>query len=97
MTSALSLEKKYRIADQLAPHFKNLLSFDRRTAFGVVLNAQLRINGEITSLKDAFTEADAYHITNLVLLRISSNKIIEVDIDLVDEDEVYVRGEDAPF
>ena len=87
---------KYELADKLAPHFENLVLQDRRVVFGVVLNAQLRINGKLTSLKEAFSQEDAFHITNLVLCRIMQNKIIEVEID-DDDDEVYVRGEDVPF
>ena len=88
---------KYELADKLAPHFENLVNYDRRVVFGVVLNAQLRINGKLTSLKEAFSQEDAFHITNLVLCRIMQNKIIEVEID-DDDDEVYIRrGEDVPF
>lgn len=88
---------KYNLADQLAPHFENLVVQDRRVAFGVVLNAQLRLNGKLTTLKDMFSQEDAFHITNLVLCRIMQNKIIEVEIDDDDDDYVYVRGEDVPF
>ena len=89
---------KYELADKLAPHFENLVLQDRRTAFGVVLNAQLRINNKVTSLKEAFEEEDAFHIVNLTLQRVMQNRIIVVNVDIDGDDEVYIRrGEDVPF
>ena len=77
---------KYELADKLAPHFENLAHRGRGVAFGVVLNAQIRLNGKLTSLKDSFSPEDAFHITNLVLCRITNNKIIEVEIGCDEED-----------
>ena len=91
-------QAKYELADQLAPYFSNLANYDRRTAFGVVLNAQLRINNKVTSLKEAFEEEDAFHIVNLTLQRVMQNRIIVVNVDIDGDDEVYIRrGEDVPF
>ena len=90
----LSNEVKYSVADIMSANLKHLNTVQRNVAFGVVINTQIRVNGKMTTLKEAFSEEDAIHITNLVLRRISNNKIIVVDVNLIDDDD---EGEDAPF
>ena len=77
---SLSNEKKYEIADVMAASLPHLRAVSRNAAFGVILNAQLRINGKQTSLKMAFSEEDAIHITNLVLKRVQGGQVIEVSM-----------------
>ena len=75
----LSNEVKYQIADIMSASFMHLNMVQRNAAFGVIINAQIRVNGELTSLKMAFSEEDACHITNLVLKRVQV-KVIEVSL-----------------
>ena len=95
-----SLKLKYGLADKLAQYFQHLAALDRRAAFSVILNTTFRLNGETTSLKEAFSDIeDAFHVTNLILLRISNKKVIDVRMDIDDEDiegEVYY-SRTAPF
>ena len=76
----LNNEVKYQIADQLAAHFGHLKTVARNSAFGVVINAPIKINGVTTSLKEAFPEEDAIHLTNLVLMRLNGREPIEVSL-----------------
>ena len=97
-----SLKLKYELADKLAQYFQHLATLDRRAAFGVIINAKFRINGDETSLKEVFSDIeDAIHTTNLILLRISKRKVMDIDIhmDIDDEDiegEIYY-SRTAPF
>lgn len=76
----LSNESKYQVADSMAPHFDNLRTVERNRAFGVVINAEIKLNGKMSSLKEAFSEEDAIHITNLILRRIYVSEPIEVSL-----------------
>ena len=76
----LSNEVKFRIADQMAANFGSLRTVERNSAFGVLINTPIKINGEETSLKKAFSEEDAVHITNLTLMRLKGREVVEVSL-----------------
>lgn len=73
-------EVKYTVADAMAPVFRNLATVDRRTAFGVVINAPIKLNKKQTTLNSAFTKDDAEHITNLVLRRVYGSVVPEINL-----------------
>jgi hypothetical protein len=80
MLSRLSVEKRYRVADVMAPSFRNLAKVDRRVAFGVVINSPIKLNGKQTTLNQAFDEEIATHITNLVLRRVQGSVVPEISL-----------------
>ena len=80
MLSRLSAEKKYRVADSMAPSFRNLATVERNSAFGVVINSPIKLNGKQTTLKQAFSEEIATHITNLVLRRVQGSVTPEISL-----------------
>jgi hypothetical protein len=78
----LSNQRKFDIADAMAPSFRNLAKVDRRVAFGVVINAPIRLRtGKVSTLKNRFNEDDASHITNLVLRRVYGSDRVPVEIE----------------
>lgn len=80
MISRLSAEKKYRVADAMAGAFRNLATVERNLAFGVVINAPIKLNNKQTTLKQAFSEEIATHITNLVLRRVQGSVAPEISL-----------------
>lgn len=78
MRKQLSTAKRYQVADSMSPAFRRLATVERRSAFGVVINAPIKINGKSTSLKQEFSDDIACHITNLVLRRVQGTAPIEV-------------------
>ena len=82
---AIANEAKYKIADAMARVHRNLVSIERNKAFGVIINANIRINSEMTTLKTRFSEKDACHITNLVLCKLHNEELAECDdLDLTE-------------
>lgn len=80
MSKKLTIKVKYTIADAMAPSFQSLRLVDKRSAFGVVINAPVKFNGVLSSLKSKFTEDEATHITNLVLRRVYGNVVPEISL-----------------
>lgn len=76
----ISEEKKYHIADTMVGSFRNLINTERNKAFGVIINAPIRLNGRLTTISQAFSEEDAIHITNLTLMRIYDVYVPEISL-----------------
>jgi len=76
----ISKAKKFTVADAMAPAFSNLVATDRNVAFGVIINATIKLNGKQTSLKQAFSEQDAIHVTNLILRRVYGSTTPEITL-----------------
>ena len=77
----VSSKAKFKIADSMAPGLVSLKTVERNKAFGVVLNAPIRLNGQLTTLKSALTEDDAFHVVNLTLRRIKGEVIPDIDLE----------------
>lgn len=84
MSKKISLANKYIVADKLASAFRPTLGdiskLDAHVAFGIVLNKQFSAKGKVVSLKDLYSFEDASHITNLIIRRVLSAVIVEVDL-----------------
>lgn len=78
----LSNQRKYDIADAMAGAFRNLATVERNKAFGVIINAPIRLRtGKVSTLKNRFNEDDASHITNLVLRRVYGSYREPIEIE----------------
>lgn len=80
MIMRLSTEKRYRVADSMASAFRNLSQVERNSAFGVIINSPIKLNGEFTTLKKAFSSEIAIHITNLTLKRVQGSVAPEISL-----------------
>ena len=86
MTTKLSTEKRYIVADALASAFKPTLgkSFctqSQRVQFGIIINKLFISKGKEQCLNDRYAFDIASHITNLIIRRLCSNDApVEVDL-----------------
>ena len=80
------LESKFAIADAMAPGLRTLSTVERNKAFGVIINSPIRLNGQLTTLKDALSEDDAFHVTNLVLRRIRGEVVPDIALEPEEEE-----------
>ena len=80
------LKSKFAIADAMVPGLRTLSTVERNKAFGVIINSPIRLNGQLTTLKDALSEDDAFHVTNLVLRRIRGEVVPDIALEPEEEE-----------
>ena len=86
MINKLSTDKRYEAADKLAAAFTPVVGpkfcdLNKGTQFGIIINQQFSVNGEVTCLNDHYGEDIAMHLTNLIIQRLCRNSVI-VEVDL---------------
>lgn len=81
----MTTREKYAIADKLSAGFASSIgaAFQEQaphTQFGIIINKMFKTGGEVTCLNTLCSFDDACHITNLVIQRLNSNVIPDIEL-----------------